>query len=114
MPALNRCAVCRKSEADHNAGCEHDFNRDASLPEWHGWHAFRRGLGSNLYALGVRDKKIQEILRHANVSTTATYYIKIASADAQEAMARLEEAILQLGNERATESEPSETSVAIN
>ena len=31
----------------------HDFKRDSSLPEWHGWHAARRGLGSNLYRLGV-------------------------------------------------------------
>jgi hypothetical protein len=38
-----------------------------------GWHAARRVLGSNLYALGVPEKVIQQILRHANVSTTATY-----------------------------------------
>jgi integrase len=34
--------------------------------EWHGWHAFRRGLGSNLNRLGVSGKTIQAILRHAN------------------------------------------------
>ena len=49
------------------------------LGEWGGWHAARRGLGSNLYRLGcVSEKVIQRILRHANVSTTATYYIKTA------------------------------------
>src|SRR5260370_26587866 len=37
---------------------------------WHGWHAFRRGLATNLHRLGVSDKVIQQILRHANVSTT--------------------------------------------
>jgi integrase len=47
-----------------------------SLPEWHGWPAFRRELGSNLYALGVPDKIFQRILRHANVSTTLAYYVK--------------------------------------
>jgi hypothetical protein len=26
---------------------------------WHGWHAARRGLGSNLYSLGVSDKTIE-------------------------------------------------------
>ncbi|MGD1216656.1 MAG: tyrosine-type recombinase/integrase [Terriglobales bacterium] len=41
--------------------------------------AARRGLGSNLYRLGVPDIVIQRILRHANVSTTATYYIKTAA-----------------------------------
>jgi hypothetical protein len=33
---------------------------------------------------------IQRILRHANVSTTATYYIKTATADVRNAMAKLE------------------------
>jgi integrase len=47
----------------------------AGLP-WYGWHGFRRGLASNLYRLGVPDKVIQQILRHANVSTTARSYIK--------------------------------------
>lgn len=33
---------------------------------------------------------IQRILRHANVSTTATYYIKTAADDVRKAMAMLE------------------------
>ena len=61
-----------------------------SIPEWHGWHAARRGLGSNLYRIGVPDMVIQRILRHANVSTTATYYIKTAADDVRKAMTRLE------------------------
>ena len=36
---------------------------------------------------------IQRILRHANVSTPATYYIKTAAADVKSAMARLEDRI---------------------
>jgi integrase len=63
--------------------------------EWHGWHAARRGLGSNLYRLGVPDMVIQRILRHANVSTTATYYIKTAAADVRTAMATLENHIAE-------------------
>ena len=34
---------------------------------------------------------IQRILRHANVSTTATYYIKTAADDVRMAMAKLEQ-----------------------
>ena len=67
--------------------------RDGRLPEWHGWHAARRGLGSNLYRLGVPDMVIQRILRHANVSTTATYYIKTAADDVRNAMTKLENSI---------------------
>ena len=77
---------------------------------WHGWHAARRGLGSNLYALGIPEKTIQAILRHANVRTTATYYIKTAPADATAAMAKLESAIPGLGNKQPESRLP----VAIN
>ncbi len=36
---------------------------------------------------------IQRIVRHANVSTTATYYIKTAADDVRNAMAILENSI---------------------
>jgi integrase len=56
--------------------------------EWHGWHAFRRGLATNLYRLGVSDKTIQRILRQANVGVTQNCYIKTADSDATAAMER--------------------------
>ena len=62
LPALNRCRVCCKSEAEHKAHpvkFDHNYDRDQSFLEWHGWHAARRGLGSNLYQLGVPDMVIQ-------------------------------------------------------
>lgn len=62
---------------------------------WHGWHAFRRGLASNLHRLGVADKVIQAILRHSNVAVTQACYIKTAGADAIEAMRSLEDAARQ-------------------
>ena len=88
VPALNRCEACGKGSNHQGAG--HPYKRDNSMPEWHGWHAARRGLGSNLYRLGVPEMVIQRILRHANVSTTATYYIKTAAADVRNAMSKLE------------------------
>ena len=89
LPALNRCAICGKPKEEcrrplgngKDVAPDHEFERDKILPEWHGWHAARRGLGTNLYRLGVPDKTIQAILRHANVSTTNTYYIKTAADD---------------------------------
>jgi integrase len=92
VPALNRCERCHKRENDHG-NTEHEYKRDERIPVWHGWHAARRGLGSNLYRLGVPDIVIQRILRHANVSTTATYYIKTAADDVRNAMERLENEI---------------------
>ena len=94
LPVLNRCGHCGKAEADHKQA-SHDFERDSRIPEWRGWHAARRGLGSNLYRLGVPDMVIQRILRHANVNTTATYYIKTAADDVKHAMEKLENNILQ-------------------
>jgi integrase len=57
---------------------------------WHGWHAFRSGLATNLHRLGLSDKVIQQILRHANVSTTMNIYVKTVSVDAANAMKTLE------------------------
>jgi len=63
--------------------------------DWHGWHSFRRGLGTNLYRLGVPDKVIQAILRHANVNTTLTFYVKPPAADSVTAMKKLQTALSQ-------------------
>jgi integrase len=57
--------------------------------QWHGWHAFRRGLGTILYRIGTPDKTIQAILRHSNVSTTLDFYIKPVAADSETAMRKL-------------------------
>ena len=57
---------------------------------WHGWHAFRRGLATNLHRLDVADKEIQTILRHAKLSTTMNIYVKSVSADSAAAMKMLE------------------------
>jgi len=54
--------------------------------EWHGWHAFRRGLATNLHDQGVSDKTIQTILRHSNVSVTQRCYIKTLDSQTKAAM----------------------------
>ena len=92
LPALNKCELCGKERMEH-AGVDHKYKRDASRPEWHGWHAFRRGLATNLYRLGVNDKTIQAILRHSNVATTMDIYVKTVSADSTAAMTLLETAL---------------------
>jgi site-specific recombinase XerD len=40
--------------------------------QWHGWHAYRRGLATNLKQMDVDDLTIQAILRHKDVATTRT------------------------------------------
>jgi integrase len=52
--------------------------------------AFRRGLATNLRALGVDDLTIMEILRHSDVAVTRASYIKRVNEKSVEAMERLE------------------------
>jgi integrase len=68
-----------------------------SKVDWHGWHALRRGLGTNLHDLGVQDKTIQAILRHSNVFVTQSYYIKTRQKAGVDAMKKLSAALLKLG-----------------
>lgn len=58
--------------------------------EWHGWHAFRRGLATTLHQLGVDDKTIQAILRHSNVGITMNIYVKSVADSQVSAMGALE------------------------
>jgi len=115
LPALRRCELCGKAESEH-AEAKHDFKLNEQFPKWRGWHAARRGLGSNLYALGVSEKVIQQILRHANVSTTATYYIKTVPAQVTDAMEKLEQVLPESlsGNEVATGTINAAASPAVN
>jgi len=57
---------------------------------WKGWHAFRRGLATNLNELGVDAKTIQTILRHSQISTTMNIYVQAPSKAARVAMGKLE------------------------
>jgi integrase len=64
----------------------------AGVQSWSGWHGFRRGLATNLYELGVDERTIQAILRHADVKTTRRHYIKrnVVPDASRIAMNRLE------------------------
>jgi integrase len=60
--------------------------------KWLGYHAWRRGLATNLYALGASPKVIQSILRHSRVSeVTANAYIQTDDAASRAALGKLEE-----------------------
>jgi integrase len=60
---------------------------------WHGWHAFRRGLATNLDRLRVSDKTIQRILRHSNVAVRQGCYIKTVDREVTSAMQRFERSL---------------------
>jgi hypothetical protein len=70
----------------------------------------------------VPDIVIQRILRHANVSTSAKYYIKTAADDVRSAMAKLESMIptveeppkAQWDTNRTLKSETAEAPASVN
>jgi integrase len=88
LPALRRCAHCQKPFDKPHLG--HVYQRDESRPDWKGWHAFRRGLATNLHDLGVDDFTIQRILRHSSVEVTRRAYIRTLPEQSIDAMGRLE------------------------
>jgi site-specific recombinase XerD len=57
---------------------------------WKGWHAYRRGLATNLHELGVPDKVMQAILRHEDVSRSQGSYIKTVPPVVTDAINQLE------------------------
>ncbi|MGB8543101.1 MAG: tyrosine-type recombinase/integrase [Candidatus Acidiferrales bacterium] len=84
IPAIETCSECLQSRANHKA-MDHTFETDKAL-QWHGWHAFRRGLATNLHAIGIDDKTIQAILRHSNLGLTMNIYVKSVSSAQTAAM----------------------------
>lgn len=46
---------------------------------WHGWHAFRSGVATVLYDLGVPVESASLILRHANADVTREHYLMLQS-----------------------------------
>ena len=58
--------------------------KDAGITKTVGWHTFRRSLATLLATRGENVKVVQELLRHANSSTTLELYQQ-ADADAKRA-----------------------------
>ena len=69
---------------------------DAIHLPWYGWHAFRRGLASNLYAMGAQDKVVQRILRHSKPHVTKERYIKVFDGTVLEAVQKVQARIEEL------------------
>jgi integrase len=103
IPRIEKCVKCRKSKLEHKPE-GHLFELDKSL-RWKGWHAFRRGLATNLNTLGVESKTIQAILRHGNVNITMNIYVKAVAESQVNAMDLINAAMEKklACNENATE-----------
>ena len=58
--------------------------------EWHGFHAFRRGLSTVLHDLGVAELTIKHILRHSTSDVTSKHYIKPSLKRSRKALEQVE------------------------
>jgi len=110
IPLLIRILFDYKAKAKHTADSDYIFAgekrgtplnlpnlvRRVILPliegkcEWKGWHAFRRGLATNLAALNVQPAIAAAILRHADVRTTMPFYQVSSDQETREALAKIE------------------------
>jgi integrase len=66
---------------------------EANDIEWKGWHAYRRGLATNLISLGVHPKVVQAILRHSDLGTTLAYYVITPESETRGGIQKLEHAL---------------------
>jgi integrase len=74
---------------------------------WHGWHAFRRGIATVLFGLGVDAEVAAMILRHSDSAVTRRHYIKLQSQkEGAAAMQRLEKSLAGKGQVRGKEKRP--------
>jgi integrase len=63
---------------------------------WYGWHAFRRGLASNLYEIGAQDKVVQRILRHSKPHVSRERYNKVFDRTLLNAVGKVQARIEEL------------------
>jgi integrase len=66
----------------------------AGITKWVGFHTFRHTYSTLLKANGEDVKVVQELMRHANISTTMNIYTKALSPAKREAQSRVVDVLL--------------------
>jgi integrase len=97
VPRIELCRTCGRPAKVHKTE-GHVF--ECGDLRWHGWHAFRRGLGTALNELGVDVKTIQAILRHANANITLAHYVKPTTEREELALEKVARAVSALQTNR--------------
>jgi integrase len=96
VPMITRCSICREMKSKHGEKDDHKFVLDTKIPNWRGWHSFRRSLASNLYSMGVKPKVLQAILRHSDIGTTLAYYVETPDDETREALDKIDTWVTQM------------------
>jgi integrase len=66
----------------------------AGITKWVGFHTFRHTYSTLLKANGEDVKVVQELMRHANISTTMNIYTKALTSAKREAQSRVVDVLL--------------------
>lgn len=66
----------------------------AGITKWDGFHTFRHTYSTLLKANGEDVKVVQELMRHANISTTMNIYTKALTSAKREAQCRMVDVLL--------------------
>jgi integrase len=70
-PALLRCAACKREEsAEHK---NHEFERDETLPRWHGWYSLRRFHGTQVRLKSGNSETMSKALGNSKEVADAHY-----------------------------------------
>jgi integrase len=64
--------------------------------EWHGYHAFRRGLSTVLYDIDISELTIKHIMRHSISDVTGKHYIKPSLERSRKALELVEKRYLEI------------------
>jgi integrase len=64
------------------------------ITKWAGFHGFRHTYSTLLKANGEDVKVVQELMRHANISTTVNIYTKASASAKREAQSRVVDVLL--------------------
>jgi integrase len=66
----------------------------AGITKWVGFHTFRHTYSTLLKANGEDVKVVQELMRHANISTTMNIYTKALTPAKREAQSRVVDVLM--------------------
>ena len=78
----------------------------AGIVKWVGFHSFRHTYSTLLKANGEDVKVVQELMRHANISTTMNVYTKALTPAKREAQSRLVDVLLDRSRRAPEAVEP--------
>jgi integrase len=106
IPTLRRCLICLQPNDARHKDYGHDFKLDKSLPEWHGWYAFRRGIATEITAATKDVLAAKGLLRHTSVSTTMAHYIKDVPEATRRGMEQIEALCSKREVDKSEETKP--------